>query len=61
MRSRSHSQSLSPESLSPFSSVPVFQRTNLVFHARFLRDIATIGVMYRRRFRLPASCCTVRA
>ncbi len=39
----------------------VFQKCRLVFHAPFHRRIATIGLMNRRRFRLPASCCTVRA
>jgi len=50
-----------PSPLVPFPHSPVFQRTTLVFHAPFLRDMATIGVSDRRRFRLPASCCTVRA
>ena len=39
----------------------VFQKCSPVFHAPFHRRIATIGLMNRRRFRLPASCCTVRA
>jgi hypothetical protein len=45
----------------PCWQLPIIQRIGPVFHASVTSKIATIRVMKRGRFRVSASCCTVRA